>query len=216
VVQFGLDWKDAPKDVKNFMTELQSLKTTLSETNTNILLNPDFAEAFQDRPSTLLSQLGANAPSASDTKVMLETCQKELETLVSDLMKRAKEHRVGWERLKGPFLVKDTRKLVEMLHRQCQIFNSMLSIDAAVLGVTTYKEIKKAREEQQEWHKTEENQKILSWLSHLSFEDKQKDIFSKHHPGTGEWFLNKDEFKEWRDSGLDEPSILWCPGIRKC
>lgn len=58
VVQFGLDWKDAPHDAKNFLTELQTLKTILSETNTNILLDSDFAEAFQNRPSFLLSQLG--------------------------------------------------------------------------------------------------------------------------------------------------------------
>src|ERR1700722_11420282 len=51
VVQFGLDWKDAPHDIKTFLAELQTLKTVLSETNTNILLNPDFADAFQNRPS---------------------------------------------------------------------------------------------------------------------------------------------------------------------
>jgi hypothetical protein len=46
VVQLGLDWKDAPANVKMFMAELQTLRTTLSESNTNIILNPDFAEAF--------------------------------------------------------------------------------------------------------------------------------------------------------------------------
>jgi hypothetical protein len=45
VVQFGLDWKDAPRDVKTFLIELQALKTVLSETNTNLLLNPDFEAA---------------------------------------------------------------------------------------------------------------------------------------------------------------------------
>jgi hypothetical protein len=71
VVQFGMDWKDAPDAVKAFMAELGTLKTVLSETNTNILLNPDFAEAFQSRPSLLLTQLGPNAPPTSDTKVLL-------------------------------------------------------------------------------------------------------------------------------------------------
>ena len=41
-VNFGLDWKDAPADVKSFRSELQTLKSTLSEVHTNIILNQDF------------------------------------------------------------------------------------------------------------------------------------------------------------------------------
>lgn len=117
VAQFGIDWKDAPTDVKTFIAELGTLKTVLSETNTNILLNIDFAEAFQSRPSLLLSQLGPNAPSTSDTKFMLETCKKELECLLKELKKRSQGHRLGWERFKGAFLSKDTRDLVENISR---------------------------------------------------------------------------------------------------
>jgi hypothetical protein len=74
VVQFGMDWKDAPDNVKTFMAELGTLKTVLSETNTNIPLNPDFEAAFQNRPSLLLSHLGPNSPSTPNTKRMLEIC----------------------------------------------------------------------------------------------------------------------------------------------
>jgi hypothetical protein len=119
VVQFGLDWKNAQHDVEIFMAELQSLKTILSETNTNTLLNPDFAEAFQGRNSLLLSRLGTDVSSATDTKLMLATCQKGLENLLSELKKRAKGRRVGWERFKGAFLAQDTRESVENLHQQC-------------------------------------------------------------------------------------------------
>ncbi len=53
MVQFGIDWKDAPEAVREYIAELRTLKTVLSETNTNILLNADFAKAFQDRPSLI-------------------------------------------------------------------------------------------------------------------------------------------------------------------
>ena len=56
VVQFGLDWKDAPTVVKDFMSELQSLKSVLSETNTNLMLSLQYQGAFQGRKSLLLSQ----------------------------------------------------------------------------------------------------------------------------------------------------------------
>src|ERR1700742_1108793 len=96
VIQFGLDWKDAPHEAKTFLAELQTLKTVLSETNTNLLINSDFAEAFQNRPSLLLSQLGPNAPSNTDTKVILSACHGELELLLKELKKRGKGHRLGW------------------------------------------------------------------------------------------------------------------------
>jgi hypothetical protein len=182
-VQFGLDWKDAPHDVKIFLAELQALKTVLSETNTNILLNPDFAEAFQNRPSLLLSQLGPNAPSTTDTNIMLAACQRELESSLSEFKKRAKGHRIGWGRFKGAFLAKDTRESVGNLHRQCQTLNSIVTIDAAVLGVTTYKEVKEARKEQQEirkeqqdWHQagTKVSLSIKDGVNQLSQEQKNQ------------------------------------------
>lgn len=118
----------------------------------NILLNPDFAEAFRNRPSLLLSQLGPNAPSTTDTNIMLEDCRKNLESLLGDLKKRARGHRAGLERFKGAFLAKNTRESVENLHRHCQILNSMVTIDATVLRVTMYKEVKESRKEQKDWH----------------------------------------------------------------
>lgn len=126
VVQFGLDWKDAPTEVKSFMNELQSLKTVLSETRTNFLEDSSFKDAFQDRPSILLSELGPNAPTVTETKLSIESCKAELETVLDGLKKRDKGHRMGWERLKGPFLAKSTRKSIDNLRYYCQIFNNIL------------------------------------------------------------------------------------------
>jgi hypothetical protein len=70
------------------MTEPHTLKTVLSEANTNILLNPDFSDVFQNRPSLLLSKLGTSAPSA---KLMLATFQMKFECQLTELQKRAKK-----------------------------------------------------------------------------------------------------------------------------
>jgi hypothetical protein len=217
VSQFGLDWKDAPNDVKSFMTELQSLKTTLSEINSNLLLNKDFAEAFQGRPSTLLTQLSASSPSALDTGLTVEECRHNLEDLVNELKRKTKKQHMTWERFKWPlFAAQKTQKTVDKLHRQCQIFNNMVSIDVAVLGASTYREVTEGRKELQQWHVAEENRKILAWLSHLSFEEIHKDMLSKRHPKTGEWLLALEEFKQWKDDVASESSVLWCPGMREC
>lgn len=155
ICQFGQDWKDAPRDAKNFIAELGSLKIVLSETNTNLLLQPDFAEAFQGRPSVLLSQLGPQAPVSTDTHILLKTCRTELEIMLNNLRKRQGGHRLGWERLKSAILAERSRSAIQALHRQCQTLNSMMSIDAALIGAMTIKEVKKARNEQHEHHETQ-------------------------------------------------------------
>jgi len=216
VVQFGLDWKDAPKEAKSIVSELQSLKVVMLEiekAETNLLLNTDFIDAFQDQPSILLSELGPTAPTTTETKLSINVCKQELESLLDKLKKIGKGHRVGWERLKAPFLTKDLQKSIDKVHRQCRILNDMISYDAINLGVNTFGQVKRARKEQKEWHDALENREILNWLSDLNFEQKQTDILSRRHPGTGEWFLNLDIFKAWRN-GHQDSSTLWCPGIR--
>ena len=58
---------------------------------------------------------------------------------------------------------------------------------------------------------TDERRKILNWLSKLKYWDKQKDIFGRTEPGTGQWFLDSVEFKDWMEG---ESRVLWCPGDR--
>jgi hypothetical protein len=235
VVQFGMDWKDAPDNVKTFMAELGTLKTVLSETNTNLILNPDFKAAFQNRPSLLLSQLGPNAPSTTDINLMLEICRQKLDSMLNELKKRGQGHRLGWERLKGAFLAKDTRDSVENLCRQCQTLNNMLSIDAAMLGATTYKEVREARKEQQEWHQAgaeislvirdgvdesnrrqdnqeqqRERQAILDWLTPVDYATQQSDFIHRRQKGTGQWLLDSAEFQAWLET---DRQTLFCPGI---
>lgn len=87
IVRFGLDWKDAPTDAKSFISELGALKTVLSETHLNLISNPDFAAAFEDKSSVLLSQLGTSASPDTETKLLLGSCQRELKCLLDDLAK---------------------------------------------------------------------------------------------------------------------------------
>ncbi|RFU31833.1 hypothetical protein B7463_g4512, partial [Scytalidium lignicola] len=231
VVQFGLDWKDAPENVKTFMAELGTLKTVLSETNTNIIFNPDFAEVFQGQHSLLLKQLGSHAPPTTDAKSMLQVCQRGLDSLLKELKKRGQDHRLGWERLKGAFLAKDTRDSVENLCRQCQTLNNMLSIDTAVIGVTTFKEIKDVRREQQEWRQEDTKissaikrdvdqsirwqnnrdfQTILDWLTPIDYATQQSDFINRRQAGTGQWLLDSTEFQTWLNTNKE---TLFCPGI---
>ncbi|KAH9882828.1 hypothetical protein J1614_000194 [Plenodomus biglobosus] len=58
---------------------------------------------------------------------------------------------------------------------------------------------------------TLERDKILAWLSSIDFHTKQRDTHSRHCNGTGGWFLDVDEFKQWLNNTHN--STLWCSGI---
>jgi hypothetical protein len=158
----------------------------------------------------------------------LQICQRELDSALKELKKRGQGHRLGWERLKGAFLAKDTRDSVENLCRQCQTLNNMLSIDVVVLGATTYKEVRLARREQQETslairdgvdesNRRQENQErqherqtILDWLTPINFLSQQHDFITRRQEGTGQWLLNSEQFQAWLNTSKH---TLFCPGI---
>ncbi|KAJ7159092.1 ankyrin repeat-containing domain protein [Mycena crocata] len=59
--------------------------------------------------------------------------------------------------------------------------------------------------------KVEKRVKIIKWYSPLNFFLRHADILNVRAPGTGEWFLEADRFKEWKAA---TGKILWCRGIR--
>ena len=196
------------------MRELQDLETVLLETKRKLLHNPNFKAAFDNQPSALLSNSESETGAVS-TRFCIESCRQELERLLFSLKKKDKGHRFGWERLKSSFLSRNLQTSVSDLHRRCRHFNSLTTIDIATLGSHTLKETREARNEQREWHYSEENERIMNWLSQFTFDARYKDILSKRHPGTGQWFLRLDKFIAWRNGNTDEPAIMWASGIRK-
>lgn len=212
-VTLGLDWKDASVDAKRFMTELQTLKTVLSETYTNILVNDDFKNAFNGRHSTFLAQLGDPAEPTNpptNTSAMVLACKQELDGLLDDLMKRAHGHRVGWERLKAAFLAKKTREMVENLQRQCGTLNSLMAVDALALTTRIHKEVSEARKEQQRWQADQENKTVLDWVTTVDYSSQQSDFIGRRQAGTGQWLLDAIEYQQWTETANQ---TLFCPGI---
>ena len=86
----------------------------------------------------------------------------------------------------------------------------MVSIDTAVLGAATHQQVKEARQEQQQRHRTEIESDILSWLSSFDYGAPQSDFLSAKQAGTGLWLLESQEFQDWSSGSK---GILFCPGI---
>jgi hypothetical protein len=65
-------------------------------------------------------------------------------------------------------------------------------------------------ETQKSHEKDAQRKAFLQWLSNLDYRAQQKDTFSRRQPGTGEWFINEQHFKEWVAQSF---MTLFCPGI---
>ncbi|KAJ5765777.1 hypothetical protein N7520_005336 [Penicillium odoratum] len=51
---------------------------------------------------------------------------------------------------------------------------------------------------------------ILDWLTEIDYGPQHSDILKRRQPGTGQWFLNSVEYRNWQSS---KKQTLFCPGI---
>ncbi|RPA74608.1 hypothetical protein BJ508DRAFT_215227 [Ascobolus immersus RN42] len=88
----------------------------------------------------------------------------------------------------------------------------MTAIDALVLSAKTHKEVVEGRKEQQAWHASAENEKVLTWLkgNSIDYGKQHGDFFSRLQEGSGQWLLQGDTFRQWL---VGENRTLFCQGI---
>ncbi|KAF3923189.1 hypothetical protein ABW20_dc0109543 [Dactylellina cionopaga] len=52
----------------------------------------------------------------------------------------------------------------------------------------------------------EKNHKILNWFTPVDYGLQQSDYLAKRQPGTGDWFLNSEEFQTWLNDDTSSPT----------
>lgn len=62
-------------------------------------------------------------------------------------------------------------------------------------------------------YKSDDDAKIMSWLTPLEPGNKHDSVRTKRFKGVGNWLLETSAFREWRrgDGGADQ-AALFCPG----
>ncbi|KAJ6474993.1 ankyrin repeat-containing domain protein, partial [Mycena sanguinolenta] len=55
--------------------------------------------------------------------------------------------------------------------------------------------------------------RLREWLKPADVSQNQRAAEDRHHPGTGKWFEETEEFKQWKSTSL---SLLWLHGISGC
>ena len=56
----------------------------------------------------------------------------------------------------------------------------------------------------------QEYQAVINWLTPVNYALQQNDFIARRQEGTGEWFLNSTEFKQWLSQSKQ---TLFCPGM---
>ncbi|KAI9802247.1 MAG: hypothetical protein M1825_002968 [Sarcosagium campestre] len=200
------------KTIRNFDAELKSFRNVLEAFEVNVLQNADFTRAVEDGSSAVLSSLdrpddGGTNSAASES--LMDRCQFDLNKILRELkrksLKRKSRRNAVWGSLVWPFSEDETQKYVERLHRYKSIFDTSIVIDTLALVAETRNVVRDAERE-------EEERRILDWLSRVDFKNKQDDIASKRHCGTGSWLLESGAFVNWYDGSASSGNILWCPG----
>jgi hypothetical protein len=57
---------------------------------------------------------------------------------------------------------------------------------------------------------SDEDMKILDWLTPIDYDPQQSDYLKRRHPGTGQWLLDSAEYQAWLKT---KKQTLFCPGI---
>lgn len=109
-------------------------------------------------------------------------------------------------------LSKTSDEVVDVLRQQLEAFQLLETVSHRTLSS------KQALENQaqilQNHHAAEERDRILNWISPVKHEQKHHEIRLPRVQGTGEWFLELNEFKRWRDEMLSASNVLLCQGIQ--
>ncbi|KAF3288586.1 hypothetical protein TWF970_005649 [Orbilia oligospora] len=83
-------------------------------------------------------------------------------------------------------------------------FTLLGELHSEVSGIATKAELINRRQQSQE------EEKMLNWLTLIDYAPRQSDHIGRRGPETGQWFLDSHEFQEWHRLRAE---TLFCPGI---
>lgn len=180
----------AEEATSRYLQEVLALGTVLVELQ-KAISSPDTTKLPADQLKLL-----ANA---------VTSCEKDMKTLQTKLEKHKDS---ALRSLTWPFQERETKALVEMLHRWRGTFDSMISASNLQVSRETLSEVREAKLE-------EKKVKLLNWISPNALADTHAENIRKHCPGTCSWVLNKKTFKNWINTNGRLLVCYGSPGVGK-
>ncbi|RDW76303.1 uncharacterized protein DSM5745_06295 [Aspergillus mulundensis] len=187
---------NAPVEFKSLSDEVKHLSVALQNIN-----DFDLDDDLNDKQK---KRLNANTEACRETLDSLSTLldqYQEIETVGSRPISRRRQ---VWKRLKwDPAPAQDIQR---QLQSRIESFNLFFGSLNAEMNISQNATLEKIHQSQ----RTQEEEKVLQWLTDVDFGAKQTDYIRRRQPGTSEWILQTAEFKHW----VDTPgALLFCHGI---
>ncbi|KAL8787605.1 MAG: hypothetical protein Q9195_007693 [Heterodermia aff. obscurata] len=142
-----------------------------------------------------------------------------LEELIKKLSSSDRVTRLA-QGLLWPFRKEEVIDLINLIERQKAAFSLAIQNDNIGLSLAIKAQVTEMSDQMttmelrnEDIHGTildERNQKILTWLSPITFGARQQDIIRARTENTGIWLLESTKFHSWK-SGSNK--VLWCHGI---
>ncbi|KAL2813422.1 ankyrin repeat-containing domain protein [Aspergillus granulosus] len=150
-----------------------------------------------------------NIPDAIRPLLVPDGVVQQIKSQVEELDRKIKSqtsHGKMAQTLAWPFTQKDAMQIINRISRlQATLHNGLTQANYRVIQ-DVYRdgqEVKKVIDEAR-------LKELIEWISPLNFIAKQSMIWNQHHKGTCKWFLDRDDFREWREG---QNTIIFCPGI---
>lgn len=209
IVQYINDVGNAPKDRATLAREATSLLVLF----TNLRYQLENIETLNDPWFRGIRSIGfQNGP--------LQIFKEEMEKLAAKLKTQRGLKRYG-RMLTWPLHARDVTDALARIERMKTLIGLALQHDSSALLLAlkglaeqtagSVDQVTHALDEIQTQSYDTERRDIIAWLSPISFVAQQVDIFSKWQQGTGNWFLETADFRNWIDGRGS--SILWCSGL---
>ncbi|KAI9927144.1 hypothetical protein MW887_003527 [Aspergillus wentii] len=200
------------KDIKHGSSDRMRLRDELRGT---VCLLEMLQDRIEDSDSTHDTGEGLKATSitalaGSDGPV--NTFKRVLEEIVAKLAPQDRLRQLS-RHFSWPFDKKEIVDMLGSLERLKSHFNLVMQNDLVELGKLSNLKIDNLGQKMENLDarsQGRETQKIIDWVSPISFRARQIDTLESVQPGTGMWFLQHQTFRSWMNGDIE---MLWCPGI---
>ncbi|KAG8525749.1 uncharacterized protein KY384_000509 [Bacidia gigantensis] len=192
------DFKNATKEYGDMAGELMILQLVLEKLEK--LVSDESHEDAVISPGSPFSELKGPIKRLEDTLKLLE----------SKLCSVSK-YKDPWERLTWHFDKKEFEQARKVISYTQDSITALLVSGIAGQVRKGHSEVMSKLDSLKDTQDRDERKQLLDWLSPADFTLRQREIFSKRCPGTGNWFLDTKDYQAWREG--TGPNTLFCPGI---
>ncbi|KAK8242735.1 hypothetical protein IWZ00DRAFT_547403 [Phyllosticta capitalensis] len=203
-IEYVKDVKSGGKERTKLRDELRSVTCLLEMLHDRVEEQDESDNDESLRPAAVASLAGPDGP--------LDRMRATMEDIVAKLAPQAGFRKLA-QPLQWPFDKKDILELLATIERLKSHFTLVLQNDLVALSKLTNEKVGQISQQLDDMDlrkRDEEAEQILAWMSPTSFQARQADVLQSVEPGTGKWFLETKNYRDWLAGHVN---LLWCPGI---